>query len=46
MPESTSRPLTCSVLFAELADYARLQGASEEDGASRIHVCDPEGARG
>lgn len=25
MPESTSRTLTCSVLFAELADYARLQ---------------------
>ena len=46
MPESTSRTLTCSVLFAELADYARLRGTIEQDGDTWTAVCDPEGARG
>jgi len=46
MPDSTSRTLACSVLFAELADYAHLCGAIEQDGDTWTAVCDPEGARG
>jgi len=46
MPESTSRNLTCSVLFAALAGYARLRGAIEQDGDTWTVVCDPERARG